>query len=459
MDKLQQPTGQIHSRKTGNSQTPAAHIQTNEDILSYYSRIRRDSEYLCEPLETEDYGIQTMPEVSPPKWHLAHTSWFFETFLLKPFNGGYREYHPQFAILFNSYYDTIGAYHPRNQRGILSRPSVDEIYRYRNYVDNAMHELLSQTNHLHRQDILSRTTLGLNHEQQHQELLLTDIKHIFASNPLKPVYKQHFSKNDAIPTKQKQTNINWIEFNGGIKSIGITQGTSPNKNFSYDNEGPKHKVLLENFMLASKPVSNFEYTKFINAGGYQQVDLWLSDAWQIVNQQQWQAPLYWEKINGDWWYMTLLGMQEVDPSAPVCHISFYEAAAYARWVNLEQPGVRLPTEAEWEFAASTMKIDGNLRETGTLQPQSYRIDTNNNGLQQMFGDVWEWTQSAYAAYPGYHAAIGPLGEYNGKFMSSQMVLRGGSCVTPADHLRTTYRNFFYPHERWQFSGFRLAKDF
>ena len=447
--------GQIINSKIKNNQS----LQTQEDILTYYSRVRRDSEYLCEPLEIEDYGIQTMPEVSPPKWHLAHTSWFFETLLLKPYNGGYREYHPKFAILFNSYYDTIGTYHPRNQRGILSRPSVDEIYRYRKYVDNAMFELLTQTNHLHQQDIISRTILGLNHEQQHQELLLTDIKHIFASNPLKPVYKKNFSKNDVVPTKQKQSEIDWIEFNGGIKSIGITQDTSSNKNFSYDNEGPKHKVLLENFMLASKPVSNFEYLKFITAGGYQQVDLWLSDAWQIVKQQQWQAPLYWEKINDDWWYMTLFGMQEVDLSAPVCHISFYEAAAYARWVNLDQPGVRLPTESEWEFAASNMQIDGNLRETGTLQPQSYRRDANNNGLQQMFGDVWEWTQSAYAAYPGYHAAIGPLGEYNGKFMSSQMVLRGGSCVTPADHLRTTYRNFFYPHERWQFSGFRLARDF
>lgn len=464
MDTQRTPGNKIQSGQNENTRTlnhKAINQPTHEDILSYYTRVRRDSEYLCEPLEIEDYGIQTIPEVSPPKWHLAHTSWFFETLLLKSFNGGYREYHPKFAILFNSYYDTIGTYHPRDQRGVLSRPSVDEIYRYRKYVDSAMHELLSQENNLHRQDIISRTILGLNHEQQHQELLLTDIKHIFASNPLRPTYKQNFSKHtpDVVAKEQKKSKIKWIEFNGGIKSIGITHDAFSADNFSYDNEGPKHKILLENFMLASKPVSNGEYMAFINAGGYTQVDLWLSDAWKIVNQQQWQAPLYWEKINGDWWYMTLSGMQEVDQYAPVSHVSFYEAAAYARWVNLEQPGVRLPTEAEWEVAASDLAIEGNLRETGVLQPQSSRQDSSKNDLQQMFGDVWEWTQSAYAAYPGYHAAIGPLGEYNGKFMSSQMVLRGGSCVTPIDHLRTTYRNFFYPHERWQFCGFRLAKDF
>jgi len=452
--------GQIINSKIKNNQS----LQTQEDILTYYSRVRRDSEYLCEPLEIEDYGIQTMPEVSPPKWHLAHTSWFFETLLLKPYNGGYREYHPKFAILFNSYYDTIGTYHPRNQRGILSRPSVDEIYRYRKYVDNAMFELLTQTNHLHQQDIISRTILGLNHEQQHQELLLTDIKHIFASNPLRPIYKQNFHNHDYKQSttnkpNNKSSRIHWIEFNGGIKSIGYSDGGSSPRNFSYDNEGPKHKVLLENFMLASKPVSNAEYLNFINAGGYQQVDLWLSDAWKTVSQHQWQAPLYWEKVDDNWCYMTLFGMQKVDPDAPVSHISFYEAAAYARWINLDHPGVRLPTEAEWEFATSGLKLEGNLRETGILQPQASRNTSKSKGLQQMFGDVWEWTQSAYGAYPGYHAAIGPLGEYNGKFMSSQIVLRGGSCVTPVDHLRTTYRNFFYPHERWQFSGFRLAKDF
>ena len=462
MEKLRNQNNKTLSKqnikgRTLNSQ--ATILSDIDDIQAYYNRVRHDSEYLCEPLEIEDYGIQTMPEVSPPKWHLAHTSWFFETLLLKPFNGGYREYHPKFAVLFNSYYDTIGTYHPRNQRGILSRPTTDEIYSYRQYVDNAMHELLSQTNHLHRQDILSRTILGLNHEQQHQELLLTDIKHIFYSNPLRPTYKENFTHLETSPVTQKRHKINWIEFNGGIKPIGLSHDKSSSTSFSYDNEGPKHKVLLENFKLASKPVSNGEYLEFINSGGYQQVELWLSDAWKIVNDQKWQAPLYWEKINGDWWYMTLSGMQEVDQYAPVSHVSFYEASAYARWVNLKQPGVRLPTEAEWEVAANELPIEGNLRETGVLQPQSFRQDSSKNDLLQMFGDVWEWTQSAYAAYPGYHAAIGPLGEYNGKFMSSQMVLRGGSCVTPIDHLRVSYRNFFYPHERWQFSGFRLAKDF
>lgn len=423
-----------------------------ENIFAYFSRVRHDSERLCEPLEIEDYGIQTIPEVSPPKWHLAHTSWFFETMLLKPFYTGYKEYNPEFAILFNSYYDTIGSYHPRDQRGILSRPTVKEVYQYRHYVDDAMVDLLSQSTHRHLQDIISRTVLGLNHEQQHQELLLTDIKHIFSANPLKPIY--HKLEKNLSRTPQSSTTTNWIGISGGIKSIGYS-----GNDFSYDNEGPQHKVYLEDFQLASQPVSNSEYLNFINAGGYQQADLWLSDAWKIVNQQQWTAPLYWQKMNNQWHNMTLSGMQPIDPNAPVCHVSSYEASAYARWINLDQPKVRLPTEAEWEVAATKLSLSGNLRESGLLQPQSLQVSSSEDILQQMFGDVWEWTQSAYSAYPGYHAAIGPLGEYNGKFMSSQMVLRGGSCVTPNDHLRVTYRNFFYPHERWQFSGFRLAKDF
>ena len=430
-------------------------LKAEEIITAYYTRVRHDSELLCEPLEVEDYGIQTMPEVSPPKWHLAHTSWFFETMLLKPFQKDYKEYNPKFAILFNSYYDTIGSYHPRHQRGLLSRPTVDEVYRYRNYVDDAMTRLLSNTEHPLYKKINSLTILGLNHEQQHQELLLTDIKHIFASNPLRPVYKHSVRKQQttAKKLKEKQMTINWIEFNGGIKTVG-----NAGLGFSYDNEGPLHKVYLENYQLASRPVTNGQFLAFINDGGYQEVSHWLSDAWMLLKQQQWQAPLYWEQIDNNWYSMTLAGLQEIDEDAPVCHVSYFEAAAYVRWANKTQPGIRLPTEAEWEIAANELPIKGNLRDLSILQPCSINQAATKTQPQQMFGDVWEWTQSPYTAYPGYHAASGPMGEYNGKFMSSQMVLRGGSCVTPPDHIRATYRNFFYPHERWQFSGFRLARD-
>ncbi len=427
--------------------------QIQENVLNDYRRIRDDSELLCEPLEVEDYGIQTMPEVSPPKWHLAHTSWFFETLLLKPFYKNYKEYNPKFAVLFNSYYDTIGLYHPRHQRGVLSRPTLKEVYDYRQYVDNAMVALLLEIVHPQRQEILSRTALGINHEQQHQELLLTDIKHIFASNPLRPAYKDSEPTSNVGLVEQTKTEINWIEFNGGLKTIGFS-----GNGFCYDNECPQHKTYMESFQLASKPVSNNEFLQFINVGAYQQPALWLSDAWKIINNEQWQAPLYWEQKGNSWQYMTLSGMQAIDGNAPVCHVSYFEAAAYALWLSEQQPGVRLPTEAEWEMAALKYKVDGNLRESTFLQPCATQSPSSTVKLQQMYGDVWEWTQSAYSAYPGYAAASGPLGEYNGKFMSSQMVLRGGSCATPRGHIRPSYRNFFYPHERWQFSGFRLARD-
>jgi len=412
----------------------------NAPLPIYYKHVRQQSGRLCEPLEIEDYGVQAMAEASPPKWHLAHTSWFFETLLLKPFLSGYRDFQPLFAQLFNSYYDTIGRYHPRPERGFLSRPTVAEVYRYREYVDEQMTHLLSLHDHHHREEIIRRTVLGINHEQQHQELMLTDIKYNFAYNPLRPAY--HDSPVTHV-TKTKR--LQWIEFEGGVTEVGHVGET-----FAYDNETPRHKVYLDDFRLASRAVTNGEFINFIEAGGYQNPELWLSDAWKIVCQRQWQAPLYWERIDDDWWHMTLGGMKRVDTNAPVCHVSFYEAAAYARWA-----GKRLPGEVEWEVATATLPVEGNLCDTGFLQPVPAHGEA---ALLQMFGDVWEWTQSAYAPYPGYHQAQGPLGEYNGKFMSSQMVLRGGSCATPADHIRATYRNFFYPHERWQFSGFRLAED-
>jgi len=419
-----------------------------ELLAAYFRRIREDSENLCSPLQIEDYGIQTMPSVSPPKWHLAHTSWFFETMLLKPYLANYREHHTKFAELFNSYYDTIGVYHPRPQRGLLSRPTVKEVYAYRAYIDEQMSQLLAHTHHKQWPEIVRRTIIGANHEQQHQELLLTDIKHIFAYNPLRPVYCEPGYCERPQPTTSA-ADMKWIAIEGGIKSIGFG-----GDGFAYDNEGPRHKVYLNDYALASRPVTNAEFIEFISDGGYERPDYWLSDAWQKTLQQRWKAPLYWEKRDGQWWTMTLSGMQPVDKHAPVCHVSYYEAAAYARWA-----GVRLPTESEWENAAASLPVEGNFRDNLLLQPMAAPSEESApNEPMQMFGDVWEWTQSPYTPYPGYCAESGPLGEYNGKFMSSQMVLRGGSCATPLDHIRPTYRNFFYPDERWQFSGFRLAKD-
>lgn len=411
------------------------------DLMDRYLRIRQQTEKLCEPLQIEDYVIQTAPFASPAKWHLAHTAWFFETLVLKPFMASYKEYHPTYAQIFNSYYDTIGQYHPRPERGLLARPTVAEVYAFRNAIDEQLLAVLQDESHPHRQDILFRTELGLNHEQQHQELLLTDIKYNFAYNPLKPAYRD-LKLSDVFQSSALQ----WVNFSGGLIEIG-----NSNRQFCYDNETPRHKVYVEDFSLASRPVNNAEFMAFIADKAYQQADLWLSDAWPIVREQNWQAPLYWQLQGDTWYYMTLGGLKPVDPDAPVAHVSFYEAAAYARWAEK-----RLPTEAEWEFAAAKQTIEGNFVDDDILQPCA--CVTDKEPLQQMFGDVWEWTQSPYMAYPGYRQAHGPLGEYNGKFMSNQMVLRGGSCFTPHDHIRSSYRNFFYPHERWQVSGFRLAED-
>lgn len=423
---------------------PSASVNDEKTSLADdYARVRLQTEQLCHPLEIEDYGVQSIAATSPPKWHLAHTAWFFETLLLKPFLSGYNEYHPLFSQLFNSYYDSIGHYFPQSQRGLLSRPTVAEIYQYRRAVDEQMVNLLSQQQHSQRHIIVKRTILGLNHEQQHQELILMDIKHNFFINPLRPVYQQpsyHFS----APAQK----IQWLPFEGGVSTLG-----HEGPGFVYDNETPRHKIYVNPFRLASRPVINSEYIDFIQTGAYDNSDLWYADAWKKIQQQQWLAPLYWQQIEGDWWHMTLSGMSRVDLNAPVCHISFYEASAYARWKNK-----RLPSEAEWEMAVKNIPITGNLYSSKHLQPRAPALKKDNISLQQMFGDVWEWTQSAYAAYPGYRQEQGTLGEYNGKFMSNQMVLRGGCCVSPDDHIRPTYRNFFYPHDRWQFSGFRLAED-
>jgi ergothioneine biosynthesis protein EgtB len=406
-------------------------------MLDRYQQVRQVSEKICQPLEIEDYTIQSMPDVSPPKWHLAHTTWFFETFLLLPHLPEYQVFHPQFGYLFNSYYEAVGARHPRHQRGLLSRPTVAEVYQYRAHVDRAMTTLLSKISEA--PNLVDLVTLGLHHEQQHQELLLTDIKHILALNPLHPVYRDDLQDNLATT----EHIFEWLDYPGGLYSIGHT-GTE----FAFDNESPRHQVYVPDYQLGSRLVTNGEYLEFIQAGGYKEAKYWLAEGWATVQTQGWQAPLYWESSNARWWVMTLGGLQPIDITEPVCHVSFYEADAYATW-----KGKRLPTEAEWEIAAIDLPTTGNFLDDDYLHPLP--IDNVNH---QFFGDVWEWTQSAYLPYPGFKIADGAIGEYNGKFMCNQMVLRGGSCITSANHIRPTYRNFFPPSTRWQFSGIRLASD-
>jgi ergothioneine biosynthesis protein EgtB len=407
-------------------------------MLDSYQQIRQISEKICQPLAIEDYTIQSMPDVSPPKWHLAHTTWFFETFLLLPYLPEYQVFHPQFGYLFNSYYEAIGARHPRHHRGILSRPTVAEVYQYRGHVDRAMQTLLAKIPE--DSNLVDLVTLGLHHEQQHQELLLTDIKHILALNPIHPVYRDDLQDN----LKFNDSTFEWLEYPGGLYSIGHT-----GSEFAFDNESPRHQVYLPDYQIGNRLVTNGEYLEFIQAGGYKEAKYWLAEGWATVQTQRWQAPLYWESIDLQWWVMTLGGLRQLKIQEPVCHVSFYEADAYATW-----KGKRLPTEAEWEIATVNLPQVGNFLDRDRLHPLP--VDNLNH---QFFGDVWEWTQSAYLPYPGFKIADGAIGEYNGKFMCNQMVLRGGSCITSIDHIRPTYRNFFPPSTRWQFSGIRLANDF
>lgn len=411
------------------------------ELLDAYIRVRAASEQICAPLYVEDYGIQTIPEVSPPKWHLAHVSWFYETFILKVFQSGYRDFHPDFGYLFNSYYQQVGKMHPRSERGLISRPTVAEVRSYRQAIDEAMSTLISTAPSQQWPEILRRLTIGLNHEQQHQELLLTDIKHILAYNPMRPAYRHDLKMPDS-----SRCSLQYVGFDGGLKQAG-----HEGDGFAYDNESPRHQVWLDDYGLANRLVTNGEYLEFIEDEGYERSELWLSDGWFQVQKQRWNAPLYWEIHDGQWQQMSLRGLQPMQEHTPVSHISYYEADAFARWA-----GQRLPTEAEWENAALGLEPLGNFRDRDVLEPEAA---SEGEGLLQMFGDCWEWTSSAYSAYPGYRADEGALGEYNGKFMSSQFVLRGGSCVTPEGHIRSTYRNFFYPQERWQFKGLRLAQDF
>ncbi|HKR53328.1 MAG TPA: ergothioneine biosynthesis protein EgtB [Chthoniobacterales bacterium] len=415
-------------------------ISRAESLCARYRDVRDFSKLLTRDLESEDCVVQSMPDVSPTKWHLAHTTWFFETFVLKKFVAGYVPAIPEYAFLFNSYYNAAGTMHRRDLRGLISRPTVAESFRYRESIDRQIEELVGTASDDLLDEIEPIITLGIHHEQQHQELLVTDIKHVFAQNPLHPVFRKRAEEKTQAPPQ-----INFIDFDETVTSIG-NRGSG----FCYDNEEPQHRALVPRFSLGSRLVTCGEYQRFIEAGGYQRAEFWLSLGWMTVNEQRWEAPLYWEKRDGIWWHFTLSGFRSIDENEPVTHVSYFEADAFANF-----SGARLPTEFEWERVAQIETIEGNFVESERFHPAPA---TDANGLTQMYGDVWEWTRSAYSPYPGYRAVPGALGEYNGKFMCNQYVLRGGSCATSQSHIRATYRNFFQPEKRWQFTGIRLARD-
>jgi ergothioneine biosynthesis protein EgtB len=423
--------------------------QTRDETLALFRCVRARSTDLAAPLTAEDQCIQSMPDTSPTKWHLAHTTWAFETFVLKPFDPGYAEFHPDYNFLFNSYYEQIGPRHQRPKRGLLSRPPLEDVRAYRRHVENAVEALISGAKDAAWDEIRPFVDLANNHEQQHQELMLTDIKHVFANNPMRPAYRPQKAAGTDAGAKLGHS-APWIEFAEGLIETGHDFFGSPA--FAYDNEGPRHKIWQNGFRIAPRPVTNAEYLEFIADEGYARPEFWLSDGWAACRENSWQAPSYWQREGtaDGWRLMTLSGMRALDPAEPVCHVSFFEADAYAKWA-----GKRLPLESEWERMAADCPVAGNFADSGHFHPVPAPGGT---GLAQVFGDVWEWTRSAYGPYPGYRAATGAVGEYNGKFMSGQMVLRGGSTVTPDGHVRATYRNFFYPPDRWQFSGIRLAED-
>jgi len=412
------------------------------DLSRFFLDVRRSSIDLIEPLDPEDCVIQTIPEVSPAKWHLAHITWFFERFCLLEYLPGYQVFNEQFNFLFNSYYHTVGEMHARPKRGLLNRPLLREVLEYRAHVDAAMLSLLECSRD--GGELALRVTLGLHHEQQHQELLLTDIKHVFFTNPMAPRYQAAASGSvsEVVPFR-------FVELPGGCHEIGA----APGREFCFDNETPRHEVLLGDYSLGNRLVTNGEYRAFIEQGGYRDPSLWMADAWSRVAGGEITRPLYWsEDLSSEF---TLAGWQTIDPESPVCHVSQYEADAFSRWA-----GARLPLESEWELIAEKTAVDGNFLDSGQLHPRRCVAEGNlsDDTLHQIWGDVWEWTSSPYVAYPRFEPLAGSLGEYNGKFMANQIVVRGGSCASWASHLRSTYRSFFYPHDRWQFLGFRLARD-
>jgi ergothioneine biosynthesis protein EgtB len=422
------------------------------------AEVRRATEGLAAPLSAEDQMVQSMPDASPTKWHLAHTTWFFETFVLAPRAPGYRVFDPRFGYLFNSYYESVGPRHSRPARGLLSRPSLAQVRQYRGHVDEALGRFLREGDP--DDATLAVIELGLHHEQQHQELILTDVKHALAQNPMAPAYRA-----DAAPAAPQSASsaappLVYRPCEGGLVEVGHA-----GDGFAFDNEGPRHRAYLRPFALATRLVTCGEVLDFMADGGYQRPTLWLSAGYEAVAREGWTAPLYWEERDGAWWELTLGGPRPVDRAAPACHVSYYEADAVARWME-----ARLPTELEWERAAADAPVAGSFVESGKLHPApampasaapampASAAPASPGALAQLYGEVWQWTASAYAPYPGFVTAPGALGEYNGKFMVGQMVLRGGSCVSPRSHLRATYRNFFPPHARWQFSGLRLARD-
>jgi len=404
---------------------------------------RQHSRKIASPLSEEDQVVQAMDDASPTKWHLAHTTWFFETFVLRQFDDEYQLYDERFPYCFNSYYEAEGARHPRPNRGLLTRPSNAEVRGYREHVDSGLKSFFARKDNDMPGKAAELIELGIHHEQQHQELMLTDILNLFAKEPLRPAYRETALRAPGEPLAK----VEWIDFEGGIVEVG-----HDGEGFAFDNEGPRHEVLLRPFKLANRCVTNGEWLEFIGDGGYRNAPIWLADGWATVQAEDWRAPLYWEEADGEWRQMGLYGLQPLDLAAPVCNVSYYEADAFARWA-----GKRLPTEFEWEVASGGIALKGRMLGHDALRPLP--AETNGGGsLLQMIGDVWEWTQSPYAPYPGFEIADGAVGEYNGKFMCNQYVLKGGSCVTPDGQIRRTYRNFFYPHQRWQFTGLRLADD-
>lgn len=416
-------------------------IDIKQNLLTSYSKVRSFSEEITKHFETEDFVVQSMPDASPIRWHLAHTSWFFETFILREYIDNYKPISEIYNYLFNSYYVQAGKRYFRPHRGLITRPTVKEVMEYRNYVDNNIFKLIDKLDFDKTEQLKVLMNIGLNHEQQHQELIITDIKHAFSFNPLYPSvfpYQENGIKNiDEIKFKEYEEGIYEFGYNGN--------------SFYFDNEKPFHKRYIQPFKVADRLVTNKEFIEFIEDNGYKRDELWLSDGISTVREFGWEAPLYWFFEEGKWFTYTLAGRKEVNFNEPVSHISYYEADAFARWKN-----ARLLTEFEWELVARNLEVKGNFADSKRFHPAETR--KNNETIQQMYGDLWEWTQSDYAPYPGYKTPKGAIGEYNGKFMSGQYILRGGSCATFSNHIRSTYRNFFYPHSRWQFSGIRLAKD-
>ncbi|CAA0094681.1 Hercynine oxygenase [Halioglobus japonicus] len=424
---------------------------TENSLLTRYQQVRQQSLLACDPLQVEDYGLQAEAFTSPPKWHLAHTSWFFETFLLKPFLPGYQTPDERYEFLFNSYYNGVGSQFSRAHRGLLSRPSVDVVKQYRAHVDTAMERLLSDSDHQHRQTLLERTRLGVEHEQQHQELFYTDLKYSLYANPLLPEYSGSVGAPDSdARAGELAREPQWSEYAGGLVTVGRDIDSASDQAFAFDNEGPLNSVFLAPFALARTLVTNAQFQNFVDDGGYRRPEFWLADGWAVVQENKWQQPLYWLEREGKPMQFTLHGLQRREPGQPACHLSGYEADAYASWA-----GARLPTEFEWEHAAVEQWSQAVASDARKLHPT---MAEGEEPLLQLYGDCWQWTGSAYRPYPGFRPAAGAIGEYNGKFMANQWVLRGGSCATSQGHSRPSYRNFFYPQDRWQFSGIRLARD-